>query len=153
MSLEFTTALAVAAHSGADAPLAGATYGTSIGSGSRLGNGCYIGAHSVLYRGVTVGHGCTLGEDTTISEGFKHGERLVMEGVEVIAVMCMSNVDGSGRMITIIVHHGGIRIRAGCFVGSLQEFCKRAVSDGKPVYAATVKAAANAFAKAHKDKL
>ena len=76
-----------------------------------------------------------------------------MEGVEVIAVMCMSNVDGSGRMITIIVHHGGIRIRAGCFVGSLQEFCKRAVSDGKPVYAATVKAAANAFAKAHKDKL
>ena len=57
----------------------------------------------------------------------------------------MSNVDGSGRKINIIVHTEGIKIEAGCFGGTLDEFCEKAASEGKTRYARVVRAAAEAL--------
>ena len=66
--------------------------------------------------------------------------------------MCLSNVDGSGRQIQVFIHKEGILIRAGCFKGSLEEFCKKAKDEGKTRYAAVVKAAALALQQDCVDK-
>lgn len=58
----------------------------------------------------------------------------------------MLNVDGTGRRIHIYVHTKGITVRAGCFKGTLDEFCMKAEDDEKYLYSVTVRAAAEAFA-------
>ena len=87
----------------------------------------------------------TLGNWNTLGDGFTFGKRLTMEGVKILALMCMSNVDGSGRRLTIMVHTEGIKIRAGCFVGTLDEFCEKAASENKTRYARVVRAVAEAL--------
>ena len=57
----------------------------------------------------------------------------------------MPNVDGTGRQITIIVHTEGIKVRAGCFAGTLDEFCHKAMSENKTRYARVIRAAAEAL--------
>lgn len=57
----------------------------------------------------------------------------------------MSNVDGTGRRIYIYVHTKGITVRAGCFKGTLEEFCEQAEDEGKYLYSRTVRAAAEVF--------
>jgi hypothetical protein len=59
----------------------------------------------------------------------------------------MSNVDGSGRRINIIVHTEGIKVEAGCFGGTLDRFCEKAQGEGKTRYAKVVRAAALALAE------
>ena len=59
--------------------------------------------------------------------------------------MCMSNVDGSNRKINIYVHTEGIAVEAGCFKGSLDEFCEKATCENKTRYARVVRAAAEAL--------
>ena len=54
-------------------------------------------------------------------------------------------MDGSGRKIQVIVHTDGILIRAGCFKGSLDEFCDKAMAENKTRYARVVRAAAEAL--------
>ena len=63
----------------------------------------------------------------------------------MLGLLCMSNVDGSGRKIQVIVHTEGIKIRAGCFAGTLDEFCKRSESEGKTRYSRVVRATAEAL--------
>ena len=93
----------------------------------------------------TLGDDNTLGNGNTLGSGFRFGHRLQMSGCKVLALMCMSNVDGSGRQINVIVHTEGIKIEAGCFGGSLDEFCAKAESEGKTRYARVVRAAAEAL--------
>ena len=64
----------------------------------------------------------------------------------------MSNVDGSGRQMQVICHTGGILIRNGCFKGTLDEFCQKALSEGKTRYAKVVRAAAEALSEDIKEK-
>jgi hypothetical protein len=59
----------------------------------------------------------------------------------------MDNVDGSGRRVHIYVHTEGILVRAGCFRGTLAEFCEKAAKEGKHFYAKVVEAAALACAE------
>ena len=87
----------------------------------------------------------TLGDGNTFGDRLRFGKRLKLSGCKVLALMCMSNVDGSGRKINIIVHTEGIKIEAGCFGGTLAEFCEKAVSEGKTRYARVVRAAAEAL--------
>ena len=81
----------------------------------------------------------------SLGDGLRFGRRLQMSGCKVLALMCMSNVDGSGRRINVIVHAGGIKIEAGCFGGSLDEFCEKAGREGKTRYVRVVRAAAEAL--------
>ena len=108
--------------------------GKQYGDGNTLGNSNKFG------------DGNTLGNWNTLGDGLRFGKRFSIEGVRVLALMCMSNVDGSGRQIQIIVHTKGILIRAGCFKGTLDSFCQKALDEGKVRYARVVRAAAEALA-------
>ena len=111
----------------------------TVGNRSRIGDDNDIGPLCYL------GDDCVLGKRNTIGEMFRFGKRLTIAGCRVLALMCMSNVDGSGRNITIIVHTEGIWIEAGCFSGTLDSFCAKAASEGKTRYIRVVRAAAEAL--------
>ena len=117
----------------------------TLGNGNTLGDRNTLGDDNTLGNWNTLGDDNTLGNCNTLGEGFRFGRRLQMSGCKVLALMCMSNVDGSGRKISIIVHTDGIKIEAGCFSGSLDEFCKKARREGKTRYVRVVRAAAEAL--------
>ena len=128
-----------------------------FGDGNTLGDGNTFGDYNTLGDDNTLGHGNTLGDDNTLGDGntlghgntfgdrLRFGKRLKLSDCKVLALMCMSNVDGSGRKINVIVHTAGIKIEAGCFGGTLDEFCEKAASEGKTRYARVVRAAAEAL--------
>jgi hypothetical protein len=118
----------------------------TLGNRNTLGDDNTLGDRNTLGDDNTLGDRNTLGNWNTLGERFKFGARLIAEGVRVLALMCMSNVDGSGRKLTVFVHTKGIKIRAGCFAGSLEEFCAKASAEGKTRYARVVRAAAEALA-------
>ena len=106
----------------------------------------------------TFGNSNKLGDDTTFGNYSRFGnllqvgKRFTCEGVKVYAFICLSNIDGVGRQIQAFVHKDGILIRAGCFKGTLNEFCSRAKAEGKMRYAAVVRAAALALEQDCNDK-
>lgn len=116
-----------------------------LGNCNKLGNFNTLGDNNMLGDYNKLGNDNTLGKCNILGSHFKFGFRLKMEGVEVINLMTMANVDGSGRQIQIIVHTKGLLIRAGCFVGTLDEFCAQAESENKTRYSKVVRAAAEAF--------
>ena len=93
----------------------------------------------------TLGDDNTLGDRNTLGERFSFGKRLTIAGYKILALMCMSNVDGSNRKINIYVHTEGIAVEAGCFKGSLDEFCEKATGENKTRCARVVRAAAEAL--------
>ena len=113
---------------------------SKIGDGANFGNYAKIGAHA------RIGDGANLGDGVQIGDGVQVGDKFRCEGLKVFDFFTMSNIDGSGRKIHIYVHAEGITIRAGCFKGTLDEFCEKAADEGKHLYAITVRAAAEAFA-------
>jgi hypothetical protein len=55
----------------------------------------------------------------------------------------LANVDGSNRQIKIVrSDEGEIKIEAGCFIGTLDEFIAKAKSEGKLRYVAVISAIA-----------
>lgn len=80
-----------------------------------------------------------------MSDNVTVGKRFTCEGVKVIDFFTMANVDGSGRRIHMYIHTCGILVIAGCFRGTLEEFCEEARKEGKNKYASVVKAAAEAM--------
>ena len=117
----------------------------TLGNRNTLGNDNTLGDGNTLGDWNMLGDGNTLGNRNTLGNGLRFGRRLQMSGCRVLALMCMSNVDGSGRKINVIVHTEGIKIEAGCFGGSLDEFCAKAESEGKTRYVRVVRAAAEAL--------
>ena len=111
-----------------------------IRDGVRIGNSTRIGDNA------RIGDGVEIGNYAKIGDGARFGAKFRCEGLEVIDFFTMSNVDGTGRRIYIYIHTQGITIRAGCFKGTLDEFCEKAEEEGKYLYAVTVRAAAEAFA-------
>src|SRR3990167_2774160 len=93
---------------------------TEIPNYSELGNECKLG------NGCMLGYRCTLGVEC------------VLEGVTCLQFLTMANVDSTGRQILIIKHAEGVRIRAGCFIGTGAEFLVKAASEGKTKYVAIV---------------
>ena len=116
-----------------------------FGDDNILGNGNTLGNCNTLGNGNTLGDDNTLGYGNMLGDKLRFGKRLKLSGCKVLALMCMSNVDGSGRKINVIVHTEGIKIEAGCFGGTLDEFCEQAASEGKTRYARVVRAAAEAL--------
>ena len=93
-----------------------------------------------------------MGKSNKLGNGLKFGKKLTIEGVKCRDLMTMGNVDGVGRQVVIIVHTEGIKIRAGCFSGSLDEFCANAESENKITYSKVVRAAAEAFEQCVNEK-
>ena len=111
-----------------------------IGAGTRIDSSARIGDNARFGRDVEIG------DYAKIGDGSRFGDKFRCEGLEVIDFFTMSNVDGTGRRMHIYVHTKGITIRAGCFKGTLDEFCEKAEDEGKYLYSRTVRAAAEAFA-------
>ena len=124
-------------------------YGCSIGGGCTIGNccsiggGCKIGDCCEIGYGCTIGDGCKIGNDCTIGDGCTIGYGCTWLGVKVKSWLTLANVDGSNRQIKIVRSDGGeIKIEAGCFIGTLDEFIAKAKSEGKLRYVAVISAIA-----------
>ena len=98
---------------------------TEIPPWSEIGDYCRLGNYC------RVGYGCRLGEST----GWL--------GLTVKAWLTLANVDGSGRQIKIVRGTcGTLKVEAGCFCGSLDDFITRAKEEGKLRYVAVISAIA-----------
>ena len=126
--------------------------GNVLGDKNTLGNKNTFGDFNTLGNYTKLGDNCTLGESNKLGNGLKFGKKLTIEGVKCRDLMTMGNVDGTGRQVVIIVHTEGIKIRAGCFSGSLDEFCAKAESENKITYSKVVRAAAEAFEQCVNEK-
>jgi acyl-[acyl carrier protein]--UDP-N-acetylglucosamine O-acyltransferase len=118
----------------------------AIGDSAEIGDGVRIDSSTKIGDNARIGKCVEIGDYAKIGDGARFGAKFRCEGLEVIDFFTMANVDGTGRRIYIYIHTKGITIRAGCFKGTLDEFCERAEDEGKYLYAITVRAAAEAFA-------
>ena len=118
----------------------------AIGDSAEIGDGARIDSSAKIGDNARIGDCVEIGDYAKIGDGARIGDKFRCEGLEVIDFFTMSNVDGTGRRIYIYIHTKGITIRAGCFKGTLDEFCEQAEDEGKYLYATTVRAAAEAFA-------
>ena len=133
-------------------------YRAKIGDNVELGNNAKIGDNATIGDNVRIadwakiGDGARIldcvriGDGAEIGDGARIGSKFRCEDLNVIDFFTMSNVDGTGRRIYIYIHTEGITIRAGCFKGTLDEFCWQAAQEEKYLYSVTVRAAAEAFA-------
>ena len=119
---------------------------TEIGDYAEIGDCARIGKWAKIGNYAEIGKSVEIGEWVIIGDCARIGDKFRCEGLEVVDFFTMSNVDGTGRRINIYVHTKGITIRAGCFKGTLDEFCNKAEDEGKYLYSTTVRAAAEAFA-------
>ena len=109
---------------------------TAIPSYSELGDYCKLGNYCKL------GDGCKLGYCCKLGDGCKLGDCCIWLGVTVESWLTLANVDGTGRQVKVVKHTSGIKIEAGCFIGTLEEFTTKAESEGKLRYVAVIKAIA-----------
>ena len=127
-------------------------HGVKIGDDVGIGDCVEIGDNAKIGHSVEIGDNARIGDDAkignwvTIGDCVTIGDKFSCEGLKVIDFFTMANIDGTGRKIHVYVHTEGITIRAGCFKGTLAEFCMKAEDEGKTLYARTVRAAAEAFA-------
>ena len=119
---------------------------TEIGDYAEIGDCTRIGKWAKIGNYAEIGKSVEIGEWVRIGDCVQIGDKFRCEGLEVIDFFTMSNIDGTGRRIHIYVHTKGITIRAGCFIGTLDEFCNKAEDEEKYLYSTTVRAAAEAFA-------
>ena len=117
-----------------------------IGDFAKIGDYAEIGDCAEIGDYAEIGDFAEIGDGAQIGDMVEIGDKFRCEGLEVIDFFTLSNVDGTGRRIYVYVHTEGITIRAGCFIGTLDEFCNKAEEEGKHLYAVTVRAAAEAFA-------
>ena len=59
--------------------------------------------------------------------------------------LTLGNVDGSGRQVKVVKYDGGLLVEAGCFQGTLEEFCTKAAAEGKDRYVRVISAVAAAM--------
>lgn len=124
---------------------------SAFGACTNIGRGCFIGRDASFAQYATIRDFCTLKSGTNISPNADIGNgcniRLpaTLEGKDMLAFMTLGNVDGSGRQVLLIKHADGVTIRAGCFIGTAEEFYKRAAAEHKLVYVNVVEAIIKAW--------
>ena len=125
---------------------AGIGYNVEIGNNAKIGDNVRIADYAKIGDNVELGDNVEIGDGVRIADGARIGNKFRCEGLKVIDFFSMANVDGTGRRVHIYVHTEGITVRAGCFKGTLDEFCWKAEQEEKYLYSVTVRAAAEAFA-------
>ena len=98
-----------------------------------------IPANTVIPAYSELGNDCTLGNECEL------GTYCTLEGVKPIQWLTLSNVDGTGRQVLIIKHAGGVLVRAGCFLGTPEEFIEKARDEGKHTYVSIIGAVCGAL--------
>ena len=116
---------------------------TVIPDYSELGYGCTLGYDCTLGNGCTLGNCCTLGNDCKLGYGCKLGENTSWLNTTVKSWLTLANVDGTGRQIKIVRGTDNqIKIEAGCFLGTLEEFIAKAKGENKLRYVSIIGAIA-----------
>ena len=121
-------------------------YNVEIGNDAKIGDNVRIADYAKIGDNVELGDNVEIGDGVRIADGARIGNKFRCEGLKVIDFFSMSNVAGTGRRVHIYVHTEGITVRAGCFKGTIDEFCWKAEQEEKYLYSVTVRAAAEAFA-------
>ena len=120
--------------------------GWIVPDGTTLPPGTGVPSYSTIGNGCTIGDGCTIGNYCTIGDGCTIGNGCTWLGVQVSKWLTLANVDGSGRQLKVVVAvDGSVKVEAGCFVGTADEFCDRAKDEGKGTYVAVVRAVVQAL--------
>ena len=103
--------------------------GWIVPDGTTLPPGTGVPSYSTIGNGCTIGDGCTIGNYCTIGDGCTIGNGCTWLGVQVSKWLTLANVDGSGRQLKVVVAvDGSVKVEAGCFVGTADEFCKKAAA-------------------------
>lgn len=146
-------------------------YNSQVGISAKFMPDCKIGPNSAIDRLAVFGFGCGFGlnvsigayshfkQDCHFSELCEIGasaelpDKFFLRGTEVSRMFSLANVDGSGRNVIIArTIDNKLVISAGCFFGTVDKFCEKAEGEGKLVYSAVVRAAAEAFLRRLRDE-
>lgn len=126
--------------------------GINVSWGCTFGNGCLFVGDSEI-NASSFGDGCLFGPGCTFRGKSIFGKDCVFlcddptakPNPTVLKEFKMSGVDGSGREITVTIWSDWvIKVKAGCFNGTLDEFCKKARKENKMFYVHVVEDAADA---------
>lgn len=122
--------------------------------GCRFGDGCNFDFYNKFLNDYhSFGDGCNFSEWATFSNCHKFGKDCKIMGMAFEKLICLSNIDGSGRQIKIFfLSDGNVIINAGCFYGDLKEFLYKADSEGKKIYVNVIPAVIEAYFKSKKGK-
>lgn len=127
---------------------------TTFTSNCHIGNYCRFFDTVTFQRPATIGAGVEFTKPVIVEEGLTLGPEvrfkggLKWRGNDIVRFITMENVDGSGRQINILLTTEGIvKVQAGCYWNDHARFCRKAVREGKNIYAAVVRAAAAALLK------
>ena len=116
---------------------------TEIPRYSEIGNDCTIGDYCTIGNGCTIGDYCTIGNGCTIGNRCTIGDGCTWLGLKVKSWLTLANVDGSNRQIKIVKSiEDKIKIEAGCYTGTLDDFLAKAKSEGKLRYVSVISAIA-----------
>ena len=107
--------------------------------------GWIIPSHTLIPCSTRIPARSDLGEGCTLGAYCKIGGDARWMGVTVQSWLTLANVDGTGRQVKVVKHAEGVRVEAGCFQGTLEEFCAKAASEGKGRYVRVVAAVAAAM--------
>ena len=122
----------------------------TFGIGCKFGIDCKFGNHCTFETSCTFEISCTFGSSCkfdnhcTFGNGCKFGSACTLEGVTMIDWLTLGNVDGTGRQVLLVWHADGVLVRAGCFLGTVDEFCAKAEAEGKHRYVRVIRAVAEA---------
>ena len=116
-----------------------------FGNSCKFGSFCKFGYFCKFGHSCEFGHYCKFGHSCEFGNSCNIPKGCILEDVIMQRWTTLSNLDGSGRQILIIVHEGGAKIRAGCFCGNLDAFVAKVKSEGKEIYAKVVPLVANSL--------
>jgi acetyltransferase-like isoleucine patch superfamily enzyme len=124
--------------------------GCTFGNGCRFGDNCKIGNDCRFGIVCTFGNHCKFGYGCEIGDCFKFGDGCKIASISIIKMITLSNLDGSGRQIKLIFDEKKIHVEAGCFFGSVNEFCAKAEGEDKHFYSKIIRANASAMLEHYK---
>ena len=111
-----------------------------FGNSCKFGNACKFGNLCKFGNACEFGNVCEFDNVCEFGNACKLGYECIVEGVQMQWIMTAANIDGSGRQILIVSDGDKVLVRAGCFLGSVEEFTAKAKSEGKHFYAAVIPA-------------
>lgn len=117
--------------------------GWNIGARAKFDQYCIMGDYGILRSEAAISAHADIGHSVLIDKPFTYA------GYMARRVVTLANVDGSHRSVTIIDHADYCIVEAGCFRGTLDEFCARATEEAKLDYVRVVSAVCKALIEEH----
>lgn len=117
---------------------------TVFGDGNSFGNNTIFGNHITFGNYTSIGDDTIIGTYPVIGDGFKFGKRLTIDGMKVLKIISMSNVDGAGHKVVLVFHTKGVWVYYCGFEGPLRKFRFNCTQNGSMTMACVVQAVVEA---------